>query len=436
MIQAIAKTPWAITADGLELILGIAQRKISDTDLALSISAARSKNIESGESSNISMRDGVAVLNIIGSIFPRADFFTDISGATTIENLSSDFSKALQDEKVKAIVLNIDSPGGQITGIHEFANKIYNSRGTKPIHAYISALGASAAYWIATAADKVSVDATAMVGSIGVVAAWTDNSKAKEADGYQDYTVVSSQSPNKRLDPKTEKGKELLQKELDDLANVFISDVARNREVSVETVLGKFGQGGLLIASEAIKVGMADNLSNLEDVVSNLKYVSYSQIGATLVNSDKEVLVEATEVDDLISSDSLENKSDNKTPPPPANAEINEAKLLASNPKLYNALMQKGAAQERERIKSIDAMSAVVGDKKLLEEAKYTNPCSAEQLAYKIVKAESDLGRKFSTDYAEDKAVLNGIQATTEISGETSFDADVNAIVKGVKGNG
>jgi ClpP class serine protease len=247
---------------------------------------------------------------------------------------------------------------------------------------------------------------------------------------------VSSQSPNKRLDPKTGKGRELLQKELDDLASVFISDVARNRGVGIDTVQEKFGQGGLLIASEAIKFGMADELNSLEGIVSKLKNVSYSQIGETLMSSAKESLIEAAKEGDLISSNSLENNSGTDTPLPPSAAAIDEAKLLAGNAKLYHALIQKGAMQERERIKAIDAMSLVVENKNLLEEAKYINPCSAEQLAYKIVKAESDAGRKFSADYADDKAALNGISATTEISGSTQFDADVLAIVKGVKGNG
>jgi hypothetical protein len=247
---------------------------------------------------------------------------------------------------------------------------------------------------------------------------------------------VSSQSPNKRLDPKTGKGRELLQKTLDDLTDIFISDVARNRGVGIDTVQEKFGQGGLLIASEAIRLKMADELNSLEGVVSKLKNVSYSQIGETLMSSANENLIEAAKEGKLLSSESLDNNSSVDTPPSPASAAIDEAKLLAGNAKLYHALILKGAMQERERIKAIDAMSLVVENKSLLEDAKYTNPCSAEQLAYKIVKAESDAGRKFSADYEDDKVTLNGVSATMEVSGSEQFNADIMAIVKGVKGNG
>jgi len=431
VVQAIAKTPWAITADGLELVLGIAQRNISDYEAVLSAPAARK------EGGNISVRDGVAILNVMGPIFPRANLFAEISGATSVETLALKFSEALKDASVEAIVLHIDSPGGQVTGIHEFANMIYNARGVKPIKAYVSALGASGAYWIASAADSISLDATALVGSIGVVCAWTDDTKAKEAEGYRDYKIVSSKSPNKQLDPKTEKGRESIQKKADDLADIFISDVARNRGVTTKKVEEKFGQGDTFVAAEAIKIGMADELNSLEGVILDLKNVSLRQMGETLMNSDKNLIEAATEAD-KISSKTLE-----KNPASPTASELDEAKLLAQNPNLYNAIAQsgieKGIAQERERIKAIDGMNFASGSKKLIEDAKYGNPCSAEELAYKIIKSGGEAASGFAADYKEDKKALDGIRASADAdsgSTETSFNSDIQAIVKGVKGNG
>jgi len=384
------------------------------------------------------VRDDIAILNVMGSIFPRANLFSEISGATSVETLALKFKEALKDDSVKGIILHIDSPGGQVPGIHEFANMIYNARGTKPVRAYVSSLGASAAYWIASAADSISLDATAMVGSIGIVCAWTDDTKANEARGYRDYKIVSSKSPNKQLDPKTEKGRELLLKNLDEITDIFISDVARNRGVTINKVEEKFGQGGVVTASEAVKIGMADELNSLEGVIADLKNVSLSKIGGTLMSSDKKNDVEAASADNKISSETLEKKSET----PIAN-ELDEAKLLAQNPGLYNAIVQKGVekgiAQERERVKAIDEMNFASNNKKLIEDAKYNSPCSAEELAYKIIKGENAANRKFANDYQDDKTTVNGVSASTDAavgSTETTFNSDVSAIVKGVKGNG
>lgn len=223
VVSAITRQPWAITPEGLDLVLGVAQRRISDPQAVLV------SPVERREGGRIHMRNGVAVLSVMGPIFPRADFFTNISGATSIETLALRFGEALAAPDVKGIVLHIDSPGGQITGVHEFAEQVFAARNVKPVVAYISGTGASAAYWIASAAERVIADATAVLGSIGVVAAWTDEKEARRSQGLTDYEVVSSQSPNKRLDPASAEGRDALQRLLDATADIFIADVARNR---------------------------------------------------------------------------------------------------------------------------------------------------------------------------------------------------------------
>lgn len=264
IVSAITRQPWAITPDGLELVLGIAQRQISDHQAVLATPAERR------ESGRVQMRDGVAVISVMGPIFPRANIFMEISGAASIETLALRFGEALAAEDVQAIVLHIDSPGGQTTGVHEFAGQIFAARGIKPVIAYVSGVGASAAYWIASAAERVVVDATAMLGSIGVVAAWTDDKESRKSKGLRDYEVVSSQSPNKRLDPTSEEGRSALQRLLDETADIFIADVARHRGKRSATVAEQFGQGGVMLAAEAVKVGMADEVGSLESVIAAL----------------------------------------------------------------------------------------------------------------------------------------------------------------------
>jgi ClpP class serine protease len=189
-----------------------------------------------------------------------------ISGGVTVETLAQDLTAALDDPAVRSIVLHIDSPGGEINGMHELADMVYASREIKPITAYVGYLGASGGYWLASAASRVVADATAMLGSIGVVSVVRDPTKTPS----KDLEFVSSQSPHKRSDPTTDVGRAAIQARIDALAEVFIADVARNRGVSAATVAESFGQGRLIVGAAAVAAGMADALGSYEGVIAAL----------------------------------------------------------------------------------------------------------------------------------------------------------------------
>lgn len=255
--------PWAITPEALQQILEISTREhLPDFE---AVAAKKARRLDGAESVRI-REGGVAVVNVNGPIFRHADFFTDISGGATIESLSKDFNSALSDPSVNSILLNIDSPGGEVAGINEFAQMVFDARGRKPIVAYVDGLSASAAYWIASAAHEIVADATAMIGSIGIVAA-VPNPDKKNA---REVEFVSSQSPKKRPNPNTESGKDQIQALVDDLADVFVETVARNRGVGVRTVLSEFGQGAVLVGQKAVEAGLADRLGSFEEVVADL----------------------------------------------------------------------------------------------------------------------------------------------------------------------
>lgn len=257
----IIQTPWAITEDALRQMLEIATRENLSPQ---AVAAQLGRPLD--YTRTVKVRDGVATIPVDGPIFRRANLFTEISGATSVEVLATDFHTALHDPAVASILFEIDSPGGEAAGVHEFANMVYAARGQKPITAYVSDLGASAAYWIASAADEIVADDAAFLGSIGVVAAVPDPTKRNA----REIEFVSSQSPKKRADPTTEAGRTQIQRMVDDLADVFIGAVARNRGVTAETVLERFGAGGLLIGRQAVEAGLADRLGSFESTVTAL----------------------------------------------------------------------------------------------------------------------------------------------------------------------
>lgn len=259
-LQLVMAEPWAILPESLEQIIDIAAR-VNDSPEA--VAARLGRPLENTR--DVEYRDGLAIVPVIGPIFRRANLFTEISGATSLEILARDFNAALSNDTVNSIVLDISSPGGQAAGISEFAAMVRASH--KPVTAYVGDTGASAAYWIASAAHEVVVSDTSILGSIGVVASFRPNNDGK-------IKIVSSQSPMKQADPTTEQGRAEVQRVVDDLAAVFVASIAMFRGVSSETVLSDFGKGSVLVGKNAVAAGMADRIGSFESIVAGLSGAS------------------------------------------------------------------------------------------------------------------------------------------------------------------
>jgi ClpP class serine protease len=275
-IDMVMQQPWAIQPDMLETICAIASREHESLE---AVAARLGRPLQNTRS--VMVRDGVAVVPVTGPIFRYANLFTEVSGAVSLEVLARDFSAALDDASIKAVILNLDSPGGQATGIAEFAHMVRAAG--KPVIAYVDGMAASAAYWIASAASEIVISKTGEVGSIGAV---YGAYKSKSADMIE---FVSSQSPMKRPNPETEHGRAELQGRVDALAQIFIEDVAANRGVDVETVLADFGRGGVRMGEEAVRLGMADRVSTLETLIAGLSGSTQRGVTMTASNSSPEI---------------------------------------------------------------------------------------------------------------------------------------------------
>ena len=257
-IEILLTIPWAIQREWADRMLAIARRE----DVPESLAAELGEPLNNTR--DVTVRDGIATIPITGPMFRYANLFTEMSGATSYEVLATDFTAAVNDPAVQAIILSIDSPGGEAFGAAELSDMIYNARGEKPIIAYVGGFGASAAYWVASAASEVVVASTAIVGSIGTIMSVYKEGDEPDETGGREIAFVSSQSPDKNLDPTSEKGEEKYQAIVDQLTEVFVDDVARNRGVSAKTVLADFGQGGVFVGGQAAKAGLADRIATLE----------------------------------------------------------------------------------------------------------------------------------------------------------------------------
>jgi len=196
-----------------------------------------------------SSKGGKATVSITGSLQKSTSFWSWLYGWATYDDIISSIALAEADVDVSEIVLAIDSPGGSVFGLDGVVEAVKTAK--KPVSAVVDDIAASAAYWIASQADKIeALNRTSMVGSIGVATSFY------VSDNVVD--VASSEAPNKRPDVTTDQGVKVVQRELDAIHEIFASDVAEGRGTTVKNVNANFGKGGIVLASEAINTGMLD----------------------------------------------------------------------------------------------------------------------------------------------------------------------------------
>lgn len=261
------RQPWAITEEGLQLVLSIWSRAdLFPEVLAKARAAMGDKAL--GQKPTMAISGGVATIPVRGPLFARAGLFSDISGAASYASIGADLEQALADQTVRSIVLSIDSPGGEVTGVQALADQIRTAARVKPVVAHVDGYGASAAYWLASAASRIVAAPTAMLGSIGVRTALVDDAERAKASGERRIEIVSSQSPGKRSTPVDDALLARIQARVDDLAQVFVDAVALHRGVDAAHVLEHFGAGDVMIASRALSAGMIDQVGGLTDALS------------------------------------------------------------------------------------------------------------------------------------------------------------------------
>lgn len=238
---------------------------------------------ESGEpnhKNNVDIRDGIAILHIDGALTYRSNIWKAFFGVDTYDSIANAFREIVADDKVKGIVLSIDSPGGMLSGVSDIAELIFNARGSKKLGIVAHSAGrvCSAAYWIASACERVVLSSVGEAGSIGVQCV-VDNGNS--ADGKSTTTILRSNlSPNKNLDPSTPAGRTALEKNIDAVAKVFLETIAGYRGTTYENVLENYGQGATFIGQDAVDAGLADGIESLDSLVE--KMLNNQNIGGNM----------------------------------------------------------------------------------------------------------------------------------------------------------
>lgn len=358
----ILTAPWAIQPEKLDEIQSIYETHLKGDKIDIDAVEKRIGRPLDNDQKPYQIVDGIAVMELHGVIGKRMNLFSQISGGASSQKFISDFDRALKDDAVDSIVISIDSPGGAVDGTQLAAEKVFQSRGIKPIKAIADGLIASAAYWIGSAADELLITSgTTAVGSIGVVAKHMDVSKSEEKAGVKTTEIYAGKY--KRITsaykPLTNEGRETMQAQVDYMYSIFVSDVAKHRGVSVETVLEDMADGRIFIGEQAVEAGLVDGVSTIDDLISKLQSEAAGDVAFSINASE-------------------ENSMDLET-------------MKAEHPEIAAALIAEGqelgATAERARILGIEAQ-ALAGHEALIDEMKADGETTPEQAAVRILSAE------------------------------------------------
>ncbi len=288
ILQAFAESPWAILPKTFAALAEIVERHANGEKLEAEEIEARIHGAARPPERRV---NSVVVLPLFGTIFPRANLMTQMSGATSAEVFGAQFDALLKDPEIGAIVLDVNSPGGSVYGIQEVSQKIFEARGQKPIIAVANHLAASAAYWIASSADELVITPSGDVGSIGVFAMHQDWSVALDKEGIKISIIKEGKykAEGNPYEPLGEEARAAIQASVTEAYDYFVEAVARNRGVNVAAVRNGFGEGRVVGAREAVKLGMADRTGTLEDTINNLlgRNVPAARLSAAVAEEPK-----------------------------------------------------------------------------------------------------------------------------------------------------
>ena len=250
----------------------IARAKL-DTILGVLVPRLRGESLPFGAkpvTRDYEVENGIAIIPVVGTLVRRTIGLEAQSGLMSYGLIAERLDAALQDTAVKAILLDIDSPGGEAGGVFDLADKIFAARKVKPIWAVANDEAFSAAYAIAAAADRIYLSRTGGVGSIGVIAVHLDQSVA-EADAGLKYTAIYAGEHKNDLsphEPLSDPARAQLQTEVDRVYALFTETVARMRGLDLAAI--KETEAALYFGEQSVAAGLADRIGTMGDALSDL----------------------------------------------------------------------------------------------------------------------------------------------------------------------
>ena len=214
----------------------------------------------------------VGVIKISGSLIPGEAGFLRYFGITGYGDIKAAVLEGIADKGAKSLMIYSDSGGGSVAGVEDAEAFIRSASMVKPMNAF-SEFSASAAYWLTSAAGHITAASTSINGSLGVIRVVTEYSKAFEKEGITKTVMRAGRykALGNPYEPLSEDGKAEIQAKLDDLYQLFMGTVARNRGTTAIIADQVMGQGREFLGKRGLDAGLVDAIGDLEDALAYAK---------------------------------------------------------------------------------------------------------------------------------------------------------------------
>ncbi len=348
----VLNRPLLLHPDKVDLILHVLQGRIGIAPLAApdpqSNRFVGSYRRDNGSIGSLRVENGVAILPIVGSLVNRGAWIGASSGLVSYEGIAAQLREARADPEVRAILLDIDSPGGEATGMFATARLVSAINQTKPVLAFVNDVAASAAYGIASAASEVIVSPTSMVGSIGVVLTHFDRSGELEERGIKPTLIHAGahKVDGHPFGPLSEAVRADLQAEVMKIYDQFVGLVAEGRAGQISADAIRATEARTYLGTDAIAQGLADRVASLDELIATFAQppseASPQRKGGPMTNSTKSQT--SMETDTAIASGA--------SGPGIRQADLTAA-VEAARTEAHAAGVAAGKAEAAARIKSI-----------------------------------------------------------------------------------
>lgn len=333
---------------------------------------------------------GVAVLQVHGTLVQRTMGLDALSGLTSYGSIGQQLQTALADPKVRGIVLEIDSPGGEAAGVWDLAAQIMNA--SKPVVAHANEMAFSAAYALASAAqDGLYLPESGMVGSVGVIMLHVDQSQLDSKRGLV-YTPIFAGSRKADFSshaPLSDRARATAQEGVDHLYEIFVDHVAAARAIGPDVV--KATEAGHMRPGQAIDIGMADGIASFAEAVQTMQ----DRVSAPSFTGYSSTTRRAGAYQPTKGTTTMEAKDKNA----PANtAATSEQQIESARAEGLSAGKAEGAKEgvgaERARVAGILTHAEAAGRTKLAEHLAFKTDSTVEAAAAMLAAAPKEVAVK------------------------------------------
>ena len=217
----------------------------------------------------LTVADSVGVVHVHGPLVDGNAGFLSFFGVTGYNDIREALVEAVANPKVKTIMLDVNSGGGQVSGVDDLSAFIKQVSAIKPVSTFADGMMASAAYWLGSAGTTITASQTALVGSVGVLTSHTEYSQMDAKEGVKTtiiragkYKALANSVEPLSLEARTE-----MQSQVNDIYDIFVSRIADNRGVSTVVADTQMGQGREFLGKKALTAGLVDQIGTYESAL-------------------------------------------------------------------------------------------------------------------------------------------------------------------------